>query len=99
MTVLEAHWILAVGSAQRGVSVAAGELGSGSWRHSSRRAPADRTPWRIATFWESRPVLEDYRSSIETPEGVVSFCFAATARKSGLERTPQVTACPHTIAT
>lgn len=32
--------------------------------------------WRIMTVWESREALEEYRASVETPEGVRMFRVA-----------------------
>lgn len=29
--------------------------------------------WRIVTVWESQEALEEYRRSIDTPEGVTAF--------------------------
>lgn len=34
---------------------------------------SERDIWRIVTFWKSREALEDYRMSVETPEGVIMF--------------------------
>jgi hypothetical protein len=33
----------------------------------------DDERWRIVTVWRSRKELEDYRASVETPEGVRIF--------------------------
>lgn len=37
--------------------------------------------WRIATVWQSREVLDEYRSSVDTPGGVLMF------RSAGAEPT------------
>jgi heme-degrading monooxygenase HmoA len=34
---------------------------------------ADSDLWRIVTVWASREALEEYRASVETPEGVRMF--------------------------
>ncbi len=34
---------------------------------------ADGDVWRIATKWASREALDEYRASVETPEGVLMF--------------------------
>lgn len=34
---------------------------------------SDRDLWRIVTVWESREALDGYRTSVDTPEGVLMF--------------------------
>lgn len=34
--------------------------------------------WRIITIWRSYEALQDYRASIETPEGIIMFRAAGT---------------------
>jgi heme-degrading monooxygenase HmoA len=34
--------------------------------------------WRIVTVWESQDALDQYRASVETPEGVRMFRSAGT---------------------
>lgn len=42
---------------------------------------SDSDLWRIATVWESREALDGYRTSVDTPEGVLMF------RSAGAEPT------------
>jgi hypothetical protein len=37
------------------------------------QSATDPTVWRIMTVWRSREALDDYRQSVETPEGVLMF--------------------------
>lgn len=34
---------------------------------------SDSDLWRIVTVWESREALDGYRTSVDTPEGVLMF--------------------------
>ena len=37
------------------------------------QSATDPTVWRIMTVWRSRDALDEYRQSVETPEGVLMF--------------------------
>ena len=39
---------------------------------------SDPTHWQINTVWKSREALNEYRSSVDTPEGVVMFRSVGT---------------------
>jgi quinol monooxygenase YgiN len=38
----------------------------------------DAGVWRVITVWHSREALQNYRQSVETPEGVLMFRAAGT---------------------
>jgi hypothetical protein len=37
------------------------------------QSATDPTVWRIMTVWRSREALNEYRESVDTPEGVLMF--------------------------
>lgn len=37
------------------------------------RSASDPSLWRIITLWKNRQTLEEYKNSVETPEGVAMF--------------------------
>jgi hypothetical protein len=37
------------------------------------QSATDPTVWRVMTVWRSRDALNEYRQSVETPEGVLMF--------------------------
>ena len=38
----------------------------------------DKEVWRVLSIWRSRQALQEYRASVDTPEGILMFRAAGT---------------------